>query len=76
MINEIKSIVQNYLNNAKLTEFLTGSVVLDGIKISEKLTIPNELIVGNLKSTAIIGDNVRLLRNHGGQTYYILEVIN
>lgn len=75
MINEIKLIVQNYLSNAKLCSFLTGTVMDDGIKISDKLTIPIELVVGNLKSSLIVGSKVRLLRNHGGQQFYILEVI-
>ncbi|WIV11372.1 DNA helicase [Proteiniborus sp. MB09-C3] len=75
MINEIKTIVQNYLNNAKLTSLMVGTVAADGIKISAKLTIPNELIVGNLKRTIQLGNKVRLLRNHGGQQFYILEVV-
>jgi hypothetical protein len=76
MIDEIKDIVKNYLNNATLTCFLTGTVVSDGIQVNEnKEPIPMELIVGNLKSIIKTGDNVRLLRNHGGKQYYILEVI-
>lgn len=75
MINEIKKIVQNYLNNAKLCSLIIGTVTAEGIKISDKLTIPGDLIVGNLKDTVINGDKVRLLRNHGGQQFYILEVI-
>ncbi|WFR57277.1 DNA helicase [Anaerocolumna sp. AGMB13025] len=75
MIQEIKRIVENYLNNAKLCSILPGTVTADGIQISDKLTIPEELIIGNLKLTAVPGDKVRLIRNHGGQQYYILEVI-
>jgi hypothetical protein len=75
MIQEIKRIVENYLNNAKLCSLLLGTVTSDGIQISDKLTIPEELIIGNLKLTAVAGDKVRLIRNHGGQQYYILEVI-
>lgn len=76
MINEIKTIVQNYLNNAKLCRLLVGTVTSDGIKVSDKLTIPNELIVGNLKKNLSVGQKVRLLQNHGGQQFYILEVID
>ncbi len=76
MINEIKTIVQNYLNNAKLCNYTTGEVVSDGIRVSDKLTLPMELIVGNAKASLIIGQKVMLLRNHGGKQYYILEVIN
>ena len=76
MINEIKTIVQNYLNNVKLCSFLIGTVTSEGIKISDKLTIPLELVVGNLKSSLMPGRKVRMLRNHGGQQFYILEVIS
>ena len=75
MIQEIKRIVDNYLNNAKLCSIILGTVTSDGIQISDKLTIPDELIFGNLKLTVSTGDKVRLIRNHGGQQYYILEVI-
>jgi len=76
VINEIKTIIQNYINNAKLCQLIVGTVVNDGIKVSDKLTIPNELIVGNLKKNLIVGRKVRLLQNHGGQQFYILEVID
>lgn len=76
MINEIKTIIQNYLNNAKLCRLMVGTVTSDGIKVSDKLTIPNELIVGNLKDNLTVGQKVRLLQNHGGQQFFILEVIH
>jgi hypothetical protein len=75
MINEIKTIVQNYLNNAKLAAFTIGTVTSDGVQVSDKLTIPMELVVGNLKQSLESGQKVRLLRNHGGQQFFILEVI-
>ncbi|AUS95044.1 DNA helicase [Clostridium thermosuccinogenes] len=75
MINEIKTIVQNYLNNAKLCSIMLGTVTDDGIKVSDKLVIPKELVVGNLKNSVLVGQKVRLLRNHGGQQFYILEVV-
>ena len=75
MIGEIKSVVQNYLNNAKLCNLMVGVVTAEGIKISDKLTIPNVLIEGNLKAFISPGEGVRLIRNHGGQEYYIVEII-
>lgn len=75
MIQEIKRIVDNYLNNAKLCRIVLGTVTAEGIWLSDKLTLPEELIAGNLKKTVSQGDQVWLLRNHGGQQYYILEVI-
>ena len=75
MINEIKTIIQNYLSNAKLCQLMVGTVVSDGIKVSDRLTIPNELIKGNLKGFIAPGDKVRLIRNHGGQEFYVVEII-
>lgn len=75
MIQEIKAIIQNYLNNAKLCSLATGEIVVDGVKVSDKLTIPSELIKGNLKKYISNGDKVRMIRNHGGQEFYIVEII-
>lgn len=76
MINEIKTIIQNYLNNAKLCNISQGTVEHEGIRMSEKIIIPNELIKGNLKNHTSFGDKVNLIRNHGGKEYYILEIID
>ncbi|MHB8065021.1 MAG: DNA helicase [Ruminiclostridium sp.] len=76
MINEIKTIVQNYLNNAKLCNIMIGAVENSGIRISEKIVIPSELIKGNLKDYISNGDSVRLIRNHGGKEFYIVEIID
>jgi Trk K+ transport system NAD-binding subunit len=75
MIEEIKAIVQNYLNNSKLCNLTIGTVVPEGIKISDKLTIPDELISGDLKNYIVTGNIVKLIRNHGGQEFYIVEII-
>lgn len=75
MIQEIKTIVKNYLENAKLCRIMVGTVTNGGIRVSDKLTVPDELIVGNLKKSISPGNRVRLLRNYGGQQFYILEVI-
>ena len=75
MIKEIKQIVENYINNIKLCAIIAGTITADGIYINEKLTIPDELVIGKLKTAVVPGDKVRLLRNHGGQQFFILEVI-
>ena len=75
MIQEIKTIIENYLSNAKLCNIMIGTVIGNDVKVSDKLTIPSELITGNLKKTMVDGDKVRVLRNHGGQQFFILEVI-
>lgn len=76
MINEIKSIVQGYLNSIKLPKLVIGTVVEGGIKVSDKLVIPLELISGNFKKEITSGNRVRMLRDLGGQEFYILEIID
>lgn len=75
MINEIKQIVEGYLNNRKPVCLMIGTVVAAGVKISEKLTLPWELIDGTLRDYAAVGDTVRLIRDDGGARYYIVEII-
>ena len=76
MINDIKTVVHNYINNIKLCCLVTGTVTSNGIRINDKLVLPLELMTGNLKSSIAAGQKVRLLRDHGGKKFYILEVIN
>jgi hypothetical protein len=75
MISEIKQIVENYINNRKPACLMIGTMMDGGVKVSEKLTVPAELVCGNLKEFASAGDRVRLIRDDGGQRYYILEII-
>ena len=75
MINEIKKIIENYLSNIKLCSIVIGTVTGDGIKLTDKLTIPLDFVTGNFKKTLAPGQKVRLLRNLGGQEFFILEVI-
>ena len=76
MINEIKQIVQNYLANAKLCHFVTGTFAGGAVQISDKLVIPEELVQGDLKKFANDGDKVKVIRNHGGQECYILAILD
>jgi hypothetical protein len=55
---------------------MIGTVVENGIIVNEKLTIPKELMKGNLKEYIATGDRVRFLRNHGGKEFYITEIID
>lgn len=76
MITEIKTIVKNYIDTIKLSRIELGTVVSDGVKINDKLTVPFDLVVGNLNKYIKTGDKVRLSRNLGGQEYYILEIVD
>lgn len=75
MINEIKQCIDGYLNNRKPACLMIGTVVSGGVKVSEKLTLPWEMIYGNLKDSVTAGQQVRLFRDDGGHAYYILEII-
>jgi hypothetical protein len=75
MINEIKQIIDGYLNNRKPACLMIGTVISGGVKVSEKLTLPWEMVYGNLKDSVTAGQQVRLFRDDGGHAYYILEII-
>jgi hypothetical protein len=75
LINEIKKIIENYLNNKKFSDLMIGTVTNTGIKISDKVTVPNDLIKGNLKGFTSPGDKVRLICSQGEKEYYIVEII-
>ena len=44
MTDQIKKIIKNYLNNAKLACLVHATKTADGFKVSDTLTIPNELV--------------------------------
>lgn len=75
MISEIKQCIDNYLNNRKPACLMIGTVESGGVKLSEKLTLPWEMVYGNLKDSVTAGQQVRLFRDDGGHAYYILEII-
>lgn len=82
MIDIIKKVVKNYISNADLATIQYGIVVSSSpIQIQiEKLIIPSSKIVVpsifakvgiNLKK----GDKVILLRQHGGQLFFVLDKV-
>ena len=82
MIKEIKTIINNYLNNADLTTIQYATVVkANPIQIQiEKLIIPSSKIVvpSVFKKVDIslkVGDKVLLLRQHGGQLFFVLDKV-
>lgn len=75
LFKQIKIIVENYLNNRKTACLLMGTYNGTVILVNERLPVPLALVSGNLKEKLAAGDKVRLLRNDGGQEYFILEII-
>lgn len=82
MIEIIKKVVRNYINNADLTTIQYGIVVSSNpIQIQiEKLIIPGtKIVVPSVFSKVGIslktGDKVLLLRQHGGQLFFVLDKV-
>lgn len=75
LFNAVKTIVDNYLNNRKLTAVVVGTYNGSTVVINERLPLPMSMVKGEMKSKLAAGDRVRLIRNDGGREYYILEII-
>ncbi len=82
MIDIIKKVVKNYMSNADLVNMQYGTVVQTSpIQIQlEKLIIPNTKIIvpSSFKKLEISlkrGDKVLLLRQQGGQLFFVLDKV-
>jgi len=81
MINYIKEIVSNFLNNKELSDLEMGLIVsVNPIKIK----IPNLIepigssfliIPIRLNGSFLVNDKVAMLKAMGGQKYYILDKV-
>ena len=74
LFNVIKTIVNNYLNNRKVTAVVIGEYKEGAVMVGD-LPVPMSMVTGNMKTRLASGDKVRLLSNDGGREYYILEII-
>ncbi|MFR2484261.1 MAG: DNA helicase [Hungatella sp.] len=74
LFNVIKTIVNNYLKNRKVTAVVIGEYKGGAVMVGD-LPVPMSMVTGNMKTRLASGDKVRLLRNDGGREYYILEII-
>lgn len=74
IVNSMKTIVDNYVNNRKLSAVMLGTYDGNAIIVNDQLAIPMEMIK-NMLSSLMVGDKVKLLRNDGGREYYILEIL-
>lgn len=76
MIEEIKKIVENYINNRNMASLVIGTY--DGkyiITDKQKMKIPMSCVAGNLLASLKTGDRVYLFQNDGGADFYLLEII-
>ena len=70
----IKTIVDNYMRNRKPAAIVIGTYTGQAVMVGS-LPVPVSMVSGNMKSKLAAGDKLRLLRNDGGQEYFILEII-
>lgn len=70
----IKTVVDNYMKNRKPSAVLIGTYTGTAVMVGQ-LPVPMSMISGNMVKNLDPGDKVRLLRNDGGQEYYILEIV-
>ena len=70
----IKTIVDNYMRNRKPAAIVIGTYTGQAVMVGS-LPVPVSMVSGNMKSKLASGDKLRLLRNDGGQEYFILEII-
>lgn len=78
MIEQIKQIVKNVLENEKLTEYMTGTVSNISplkIRINQKLELPESVIIKTSNEIYVKGDKLNLLRVEKGQKYIILSKV-
>lgn len=75
LLNYVKIIVDNYLNNRKVSAVMVGTYNGSALVVNERLPVPMSMVQGNMKARLTAGDKVRLLRNDGGREYFILEII-
>lgn len=78
MIDIIKDVVKNYLNAVKPVRLIIGKIENISplqIRVDQKLVIPGELIIFPPQlNQNDVGKKALIIRQEGGQEYYILEV--
>lgn len=76
LFDTIKSITDNYMNNRKPAVIVVGTYTGSAVLVNKRLPVPMSMVSGNMKNKLVTGDKVRLLRNDGGDEYFILEIID
>jgi len=79
MINAIKTIIKNYIENANLSNMQYGTVIkAKPLQIQiEKIIIPSTKIIvpSYLGITLKENDRILLLKQQGGQLFFILDKV-
>lgn len=80
MIEQIKQIVKNVLENEKLTEYMSGTVLSVNplsVRINQKLVLPESVIIKTslVSDNLVVNDKLIMLRVEKGQNYIILSKV-
>lgn len=74
MINEIKTICKNLIENMRLCDVVFGTLQTDGsVRVDQKLTLPASSVTRPEHLACLAsGSTVMLLRCTGGQRYVLI----
>lgn len=76
----LKTATLQIINNLRFTEVFIGKVIDETnlkIKLDEKLILTEQQIIrtGNITGKIPLGTNILLLREQGGQRYFLINII-
>ena len=78
MVELIQRIAKNQLDTEKPMQLMFGTVVSDGeplrVRLSEKVVLEEDMLIRISRHQYERGTHLILLRDHGGQRWYVLEV--
>ena len=78
MVELIQQISKNQLDTEKPMQLMFGTVVSDGeplrVRLSEKVILEESMLIRISRCRYERGTHLILLRDHGGQRWYVLEV--
>ena len=80
LIKVIKQAALEAMDNRQMCDLRYGTVVSVSplkVQINIQFTLPSSFLIvpKRLKDTLVVGDKVALLREQGGQSYFILDII-
>lgn len=78
MVELIQTIAKNQMDVEKPMQIMFGTVVSDGeplrVRLSEKVVLEEDMLIRISQHRHERGTHLILLRDHGGQRWYVLEI--
>ena len=78
MVELIQTISKNQMETEKPMQLMFGTVVSDGeplrVRLSEKVVLEEDMLIRVSRCRHEWGTHLILLRDHGGQRWYVLEI--